>query len=47
MELWKGMEMSEEYCKKCKGSRSPLADDYFIRKCWCLEIEEIEKEEDE
>lgn len=26
-------------CRKCGGSHSSFADDYFIQKCWCDEVQ--------
>lgn len=34
-------------CKKCGGSDSAIADDYFIRKCWCNEFQTMEGDDTE
>jgi len=33
-------------CEKCGGSKSNFADDYFIQKCWCDEVQAMEGDDD-
>ena len=31
-----------ERCKQCGGSKSAYADNYFIKKCYCDELDDLE-----